>query len=166
MKMSNSVITNSDELSASYLNSLHGGTAITLMNSVADIDTSRFQHLRGLAGPAIFSHHNQYIQNQRFYLNVNQSSFVQNTAQYQGGSIVTYDVDTTIRNSIFLVNSVIKVSGGASSLQCSTENIDIKSFSFKIIECVYVIIGNQFSQNDASTTGGAIEYNLFSPLGL
>jgi predicted outer membrane repeat protein len=47
--------------------------------------------------------------------------------------------------------------GGAAALHCSIENLQ---------KCLFFIKGNQFSYNEAGKNGGAISYDLFSPIGL
>jgi len=56
-----------------------------------------------------------------------------------------------------LLNTVLNGNGGAAALHCSIENSQ---------KCLFFIKGNQFSYNEAGKNGGAISYDLFSPIGL
>jgi len=70
-------------------------------------------------------------------------------------------------NNTFINNSAFNGSGGSMYLSCSiTNNKGKNNIKSKVIVCQVQMTNNTFENNTASVYGGAVYYDLYSPVGL
>ena len=124
----------------SSVQSANDGGAIRLTRgAIARIKRSRFSHNQATAGGAIST------SSGTAQLNIDESSFFQNSASSSGGAIGavwTGGGAITISNSSFVKNRADNHTGGAISAETSTNKFDISN--------------STFSDNWAANSGGAI----------
>ncbi|TNV74882.1 hypothetical protein FGO68_gene8180 [Halteria grandinella] len=129
---------------------------IDIIQSDIHVDNCTFERLITNYGPALYVTSQAKSPRLQFISIIN-SQFYSNQAIHDGGAIFSQNVDLMAINNTFTDNQASGSSGGAIVASCSVQKDDV---------CTLEIEGNNFVNNSAAIKGGAIYYDLYSPLGL
>eukprot|EP00347_Sterkiella_histriomuscorum_P008676 403344182 len=125
-----------------------------VQNSDMSVQDSYFLGIKSNYSSPVINHGLSDGTTGHYTLNIDNSQFVNNSAQQNAGAIQLKNTNFLLSNSYFIGNKALLGNAGAINLNCQYEHQST---------CSYQIINSTFQNNKANKDGGAISYSFYEP---